>query len=436
MRDLRRRALECNKTVSKKAQSRVSRASPAANPHAVSTNQRFHQSDGEGSTSIKCTNWSAGHPDEIINPKQTSCKSERWKQNIEDCMSKIVDRKKYSARDREINLAQYVDLLTNNYVHEAIQSKNDEIYPILMKIINSECSENETCHALRAVALTMITVPSESAYENIEQYLKRSYRNSENFGVKVAAIRTLSTIAIYGAASEFEIADIMDEYLEIIETDGCSIDSADQVDVVVAACKAWGYLATFLDDLEQKAESAIGVFAEQLDSSDVSVQVAAGENIALLYEKRYSEALSSNDDCISDEENGASISQTQSMCSAAYYQKSRLHQSLNRLANESSRHICKKDRKTLHSNFSDILNTIEHPTRGPRYQNAISKETGKRYGSRMTISINNMGDVKIDKWWKMHRLQALRTELKGGFSAHYRDNPAIFESLPLEASDD
>ncbi|EPQ64883.1 Bgt-5150 [Blumeria graminis f. sp. tritici] len=435
MRDLRRRALECNKTVSKKAQSRVSRASPAANPHAVLNNQRFHQSDGEGSTDIKCTNWSAGHPDEVINPKLSSCKSERWKQNIEDCMSKIVDRKKYSARDREINLAQYVDLLTSYYVHEAIQYRNDEIYPILMKIINSEHSENETCHAMRAVALTMITVPSESVYEKIEQYLKRSYRNSDNFGVKVAAIRTLSTVAIYGAASEFEISEIMDEYLEIIETDGCSIDSADQVDVVVAACKAWGYLATFLDDLEQKAEFAIGVFAEQLDSSDVSVKVAAGENIALLYEKGNSEALSSNSDCNS-EEYRASNNPTQSKYSEANYQKSRLHNSLNRLANESSRHICKKDRKTLHSNFSDILNTIEHPNRGPRYQNAINKETGKRYGSRMTITINNMGDMKIDKWWKMHRLHALRTELKGGFSAHYRDNPVIFESLPLEASDD
>lgn len=435
MRDLRRRALECNKTVSKKAQSRVSRASPAANPHAVLNNQRFHQSDGEGSTDIKCTNWSVGHPDEVINPKLSSCKSERWKQNIEDCMSKIVDRKKYSARDREINLAQYVDLLTSYYVHEAIQYRNDEIYPILMKIINSEHSENETCHAMRAVALTMITVPSESVYEKIEQYLKRSYRNSDNFGVKVAAIRTLSTVAIYGAASEFEISEIMDEYLEIIETDGCSIDSADQVDVVVAACKAWGYLATFLDDLEQKAEFAIGVFAEQLDSSDVSVKVAAGENIALLYEKGNSEALSSNSDCNSKEYR-ASNNPTQSKYSEANYQKSRLHHSLNRLANESSRHICKKDRKTLHSNFSDILNTIEHPNRGPRYQNAINKETGKRYGSRMTITINNMGDMKIDKWWKMHRLHALRTELKGGFSAHYRDNPVIFESLPLEASDD
>jgi len=38
--------------------------------------------------------------------------------------------------------------------------------------------------------------------------------------------------------------------------------------------------------------------------------------------------------------------------------------------------------------------------------------------------------MKIDKWWKLHRLQALRRVLGGGFVVHYEDNEVIFDSLP------
>ena len=84
----------------------------------------------------------------------------------------------------------------------------------------------------------------------------------------------------------------------------------------------------------------------------------------------------------------------------------------------------------MHANFADILNTVEQPSRGPRYQKAIDQETGRRYGSRMSIRIHKTGSMKIDKWWKLHRLQALRRILGGGFVVHYEHNEVVFESLP------
>jgi hypothetical protein len=264
--------------------------------------------------------------------------------------------------------------------------------------------------------------------------LKRTYIDSEHHSVKAVAIHTLSAAAIYGGASDTEIEEIMDDFLEVVESDGDSAGAADSGEVVAAACEAWGFLATSIDDLEDKTETAMDAFVEQLESSDVSVQVAAGENIALLYEKSYTEReeedgpASASDE---EDEEGFAIDKSHVKRYEVYRQKHQLEQTLAQLATESSKRITKKDRKTLHTNFADILNTIEHPTRGPRYQKAIDQETGLRYGSRLTVRIHKTGIMKIDKWWKLHRLQALRRILGGGFVVHYEDNEVVFDSLPI-----
>ncbi len=252
--------------------------------------------------------------------------------------------------------------------------------------------------------------------------------------MKAVAIHTLSAAAIYGGASDSEIEEIMDDLLEVIESDGEAAGAADSGEVVAAACEAWGFLATSIDDLEDKTEIAMDAFVEQLESSSVAVQVAAGENIALLYEKSYTER--EDDDApasASDEEDeyGFAVDTSYVKRYEVYRQKHQLEQTLSQLATESSKRITKKDRKTLHTNFADILNTIEHPTRGPKYQKAIDQETGLRYGSRLTVRIHKTGIMKIDKWWKLHRLQALRRILGGGFVVHYEDNEVVFDSLPI-----
>lgn len=287
----------------------------------------------------------------------------------------------------------------------------------------------------QAIALSIITVPSETVYDSIFQTLKRTYADSESLAVKAVAIHTLSAAAIFGGASDSEIAEIMDDLLEIVESDGSSIEAADSGEVVAAACEAWGFLATSIDDMEEKTETAMDAFVEQLESSDVSVQVAAGENIALLFEKSYT-ARETDDGPASDEEDeeGFPIDSSFVKRYEVYRQKDQLKHTLSQLASESSRRIAKKDRKVLHSNFSDILNTVEYPSRGPRYQNAINEETGRRYGSRMVVRIHKTGSMKIDTWWKLHRLQALRRVLGGGFVVHYENNEVVFDSLPIMIS--
>jgi hypothetical protein len=284
-----------------------------------------------------------------------------------------------------------------------------------------------------AICITVITCPSDDIYDAILGTIKGLYTDSEIANVKAEAIRTLSVVAVYGGASDTEIETLMDNFLEIVESDGVSIGAEDNGRVVAAACQEWAFLATSLDDIEDRTEVAMDVFVDQLDSVDPSVQTAAGESIALLYEKSYTpreydDEPAPKDGMVDDE--GYELDTTLVSRYEVYRQKYQLESKLSSLSAESSKRLSKNQRKALHVSFSDILNTVQYPTRGPKYQTAINPETNKRYGSRLAVQIPGSGKLLIDKWWKLHKLRTLRRALGGGWMEHHRTNEVVSESLP------
>jgi hypothetical protein len=209
----------------------------------------------------------------------------------------------------------------------------------------------------------------------------------------------------------------MNLFIEIIESDGASVEAQDEGNVVIAAMEA---------------------FVEQLESADSGVQIAAGENIALLYEKSLTpqeddEEVEDEDD--SDDPEHVHDGQKMVKRYTVYRRQDQLLHKLDDLANVSTRRISKKDRKALHSSFADIRNSVEKPTRGPAYSTALHEETGKAYGAgRMKVKINRNVEVRIDKWWKLQRLNALRRTLQGGFTHHYDQNELVSTVLPFSMS--
>ena len=273
-------------------------------------------------------------------------------------------------------------------------------------------------------------------YDTASPLLKRTISDSASIPSKTAAIHTLGACTFYGGASDDEVLENMAYLLEIISSDGHFIDAPDEADPVVAALEEYGFLATLIEDLSAETEDAMDAFVEQLSSSDLAVQVAAGENVALLFEKSYTPA--EEDETFSESDEGNTSSDCESGPNvpklikryAAYRRVDQLVHTLSDLASLSTRHLSKKDKKSLHTNFADILNSVQYPTRGPRYQNAISQETGRRYGSRMAVRVHQNGVMRIDKWWKLMRLKGLKRVLQGGFITHYEKNGVVFESLP------
>ena len=289
--------------------------------------------------------------------------------------------------------------------------------------------------------MTLVTSPSDIIFESVFTPLKRTITHSESIPVKAAAIHTLGTCTYYGGASDDAILEVLDFLLEIIASDGHTISAPDESPPVVAALEEWGFLCTLADDLSEQSEEAVETFAEQTGSSYASVQIAAGENIALLYEKSF-RALDhdeddmpsiSAEDILSDPDETPGAPKLLRLYPAYRRTDQLLHNltSLSRNNHLSVHSISKADRKALKTNFSDIASSIEFPHRGPKYSTAFDEETGCRYGSRMKVKIHKEGVMRIDKWWKLHRLRGLRRVLQGGFVTHYEKNEVVFETLPI-----
>ncbi|SMY19205.1 unnamed protein product [Zymoseptoria tritici ST99CH_1A5] len=439
MHDLRKKALlESGKTVSKKAKSKESTPplsrgnTPITSPRGSRVASR-NVSDDESEYS----DWGNNSIDDLIAPSEyeEDAEPDAWIGSLEERIEAICDRKRSSTEGREETMRGFCSTLTRHYAQAEIESKINGLLPALLKSVKSGQSEREIEFALKAIALILITDPSETIYDAVRDVFKNTINDSPYSAAKIAAIHALSVATFYGGAAEEEVGEIMDFFLDIASSDGAVIEEADNAHAVIAALEEWGFLATQLEDVEDVTEAAMDTFVDQLDSSDANVQIAAGDNIALLFEKSYTEAESDDEpeDIEEDEEDNTNLPRMVKRYTV-YRQTHQLQQQLEALSKASSKRISKKDRKNLHLSFNDVLSTVENPKRGPRYSTALDPD-GRQYGSRLRVAVHG-GKMTIDKWWKLHRLNALKRLLQGGFMAHYESNRTVFDSLPVIVEDD
>ncbi|KAF2726223.1 hypothetical protein K431DRAFT_308647 [Polychaeton citri CBS 116435] len=438
MHDLRRQALlESKKTVSKKAQSKQS--TPAGSKHASPTGSRSasrarngNLSDDDGNFS-DTTQWSINSIDELIafDDDEDGRTQEQWVDALNQRIDLICDRKRSSAHGREETLRGFIFDATRHYAKDVLQPKADELAKYLLKSVKSGVTEREVTYALKAVALLIITVPSETVFDAVYAPIRAVVTDAQHPTAKIAGINALGIATIYGGAARDTTEEVMDLFLEIVASDGEFVGEPDNADVVAAAIEEWGFLAAQLDDLSELTETAVDTFVDQLDSNSSHVQIAAGENIALLYEKGVREA--------DDDESGEQVPGEEGPGTVEKYtiyrQKPLLVAKIDELSRASSKRVSKKDRKALHQIFADLSVTLEKPTRGPRYSKA-QDEDGNEYGSRMKIFVKGNRRMIIDEWWKLHVLNGLKRLLQGGFLVHHELNEVVYESLQVDVEED
>lgn len=222
----------------------------------------------------------------------------------------------------------------------------------------------------------------------------------------------------------------MEWLLEIVSSDGTVIDAENDAEVVTAALDEWGFLATAMDDMEDVSEEAMEVLVDQLDSTSSAVQVAAGEDIALLYEKSWTEVEEDERAHDFDEEDLADPSNeiprdargrpTYVKRYEVFRQKHLLLKKIEDVMSQSTKRTSKKDKHLLSSNFRAIHDHIELPIRGPK---------------RRVIGIGSKATLHIKTYEQMLRFNALRRVLQSGFLVHYTDNEVVFETIPLMLRD-
>ncbi|KAG9770673.1 hypothetical protein ABEF95_009026 [Exophiala dermatitidis] len=441
--DLRRRALESGKTVSNKAKSKQSsrassRANSAPNSRVASRVQSRDASDeedgGNGNLSDD-TNQSINSIDALLESddfnEQTT---EVIRQELVDAIADLLERKGSSNKSREDSLTTYVRCLTSHYLAEVLHGRVPELLSAFGRSIKAETSEKETTLALRAVALTAITFADHTLYETVSGVLKRSISDSQSLPVKAAGIYALGICLSFGGAGEEEISEMMTFLLEIASSDGSFIGADDDPEVVTAALNTYGFLATQVEDVEDESEDAVAAFLDQLDADDVRVQVAAGENIALLYEKSYTPR--EDDDDVSSEgeeqhENGVGSSDELGGARDdsglvkrynAYHNTHEVVEKVTALASLSTKSMHRRDKKLLHQSFASISVTVQNPKLGLQSNNA----------SKRVVRVHREGEMRVDKWWKLMRLNAIRRLLGGGFVNHYFEgNKQVLDALPM-----
>lgn len=436
--NLRRRALESGKTVSNKQKSKPSsRASSRANSTPNSrTNSRLHSRDASddedlGGNLSDDTNMSINSIDELLESddfnEQTT---DVMKAELSKSIDELLERKGSSTSSREENLTIYARSLTAHYLADTLHNRVNDIIGALCRSVKAETTEKETTLALHSIALTAITFEDEHLYDNVSTVLKRTVSDSQNAHVKAIAIDTLAACLSFGGAGETEIEETMTFLLEVVSSDGAFINADDNAEVVTAAILAYAFLATQVEDLEAESEDAVAAFLDQLDSDDAKVQIAAGEAIALLYEKSYSpreeDEESDDDDESSGEERAVAADTSLVKRYNAYHNTHEVVEKVNALSSLSTKAFGRKDRRNIHQSFAAVGLTIEDPRVGLRTNNA----------SNMKIRVHHTGEMKVDKWWKLMRLNAIRRLLSGGLVNHYYEgNHQLLNALPMVIRD-
>ncbi|KAK0651530.1 interferon-related developmental regulator-domain-containing protein [Cercophora newfieldiana] len=438
MRDLRKKALlESQKTVSRKARARPestrgsathspdgspgnSRAGSRANSRPNSRPGSRYASEDEGASDSEydvmtmSTNSASG--DDALDDDPTNT----WAERLQDRIGELQDRKR-NTESREATLAAYLHLVRHHFAENQIARLSSDIIPALLRSVREGVGEQERVLALKALVVTLLTSPSEKSSGALLTTLKSLCQEAE-VKVKVQAIYALMVTITHGGGGDAAGEELLDFLLEIIESDGESVDASDSGAVVSAALKAWGFVASFLDDMAERSDNVMDAFIDQLDSTDPEVQSSAGTNIAFLFEAAREH----------EEETGES--------NKMQHHTYRIMTRMGEIVKDSSKAISKKGRRELRFNFTSIVTSLERGV-GPGYRASGRgdnphvggaklrlQDNFEEFGYKETLRVHNKV-VLIDTWLLHVRVEALKMLLGGGLPTHYLENPVVQDML-------
>ncbi|KAI0912329.1 interferon-related developmental regulator-domain-containing protein [Ustulina deusta] len=426
MRDLRKKILlESGKTVSRKARSRPDSlgASPIGSPAPSRGASRVNSRYASEEEDLSDSEYEDSLTNSVANSDDGNEPIASWTERLGDRIAELLDRKRSSAKGRETCLSAYSHIVRHHYAEEQLGPQLNELVPALLKSVRGGSNTDEALSAVKALTMTILSTQSDNFYDHIYPSLRGLCQNSDEESLKVEAIEAMSIVTMCGGGSVTAAEELLDFLLEIVESDGHSIEAGDSGPVVSAALTAWAFVASNLDDLQDQSDQALEAFTEQLDSTDVDVQVAAGTNIALIFE-----AAREYEDETEETSN-------------LQYDQHKLIQRMTALVRESSKSVSKKDRKHLHASFNSVLTSLEHG-KGPGYSTArrmaSNPHTGgtktdfgeeyREYGYREKIRIHNISMI-IDTWSLSARVEMLRSVLGAGLAIHYMENPLVKDLL-------
>ena len=500
--DLRRRALESKKTTSRKSRTKAesqlssgllspasgrsrqssaqnspsgsnaaSRAGSAAASRAGSEDEADFSSDEFGVDSI-------GSIDGFLGGEGNESPIEAGNEELSNRINKILTHRKRSSAERVDDLKTYYAFVRSNFEADEIAPSASDLCIAFMKMVRESSSESldnteerPAIIALKSMSATILISPQGEDYVELCASSLKTAIASEHHAesLKAEAIHTLALIVfLCGTAppdasssveslsngnyvpddtdDDSDVLRTMNYLTEIITTDGENISTPDSAKTVSAAISAHALLTSRITSTSilknAVIEDIVEPLVDQLTSSAPTVNVAAGEHLALLYEKSYRATDVDTDDPKElpiDEKTGEPVKYIKLF--DVYRRKDRLLQQLRDLAKSSSKKTAKSTRRTMKENLADVAQSVERPWVGPRFvSNTIgvdslantldghhsqSVESAEGKGGKNLIKLRvdlgsgGRGIVPIDTWWKLLRLKALQSVLSGNGIMEY-----------------
>lgn len=330
-------------------------------------------------------------------------------------VEELQDRKNNQTDTRELLLNHYVKTLRNQYDNEFenLDGQSEELIGTFLRSANRGLTPRERSLSLEAYYLTA-SIADVSKPDSTRNLLKGIVSDDDDDGCQVQAMYALCLTIIYYGASKDEVYDFLDYLVEIMQSNGDSINALDKDTVMVAVFKCWAFAATHVD-IWQHADYAMDALVDKLDSIDVEVQTTASECIALIFEASRAH----------EDEEGEPFQLP--------YDPQRISSKISGLTKVSVKSRSRADRRDLRESLRSVSTSLDRGV-GPFYSTATSLDDGKELGYRFKIRrrdvVGTQYQAIIESWHFFHRVCFLREILKSGLERHFQyDNPMVSDCL-------
>lgn len=441
MNHARVKALKGNKTVSRKAV-KSGRASGAVTPqgssgspmtslltsptHSASHSRPASDSDSDGSDFELDDMMSSIHSADSLETPADDGAAAGSALDTDALITAIQDRKHNNTDLREQYLDAFIRFMRTRYTEDAHLWLDAAAVPLtdaFLKGANRGDSPRERLLSLQAYCLTLGTVEDMDVYDGASRALRQILLDDDDDACRVWALHALAMSVLYGGGAEEAALETMEYFVDIIQSDGESVEAHDNAAVVSAALLAWGFVAAHVDDYADYADSAIDAFTDQLDSGDVEVQSNAAMCVALIYESSKAH----------ETETGKPFD--------LQYDPQRLVGRIAELARLSAKSVSRRSRRDLREALVSVVTSLERGV-GPYYSTALympekdervpvaqrTDDGRAEYGYRYKLRLQNRA-AKVDTWSLYFRVAMMKLIFRGGLDKHMFINPVVSECL-------
>ncbi|KAH7326222.1 interferon-related developmental regulator-domain-containing protein [Stachybotrys elegans] len=346
--------------------------------------------------------------------------------DVQALIDQLQDRKHSNNELREHHLGVFIRLLRTQYspeTHNWLDAAADDLAEHFLKDGDRAATARERLLNLQAYCLLVGTAEDLDVFESGFKVLKQIIIDEDDDDCRSQAIIALCMTVLYGGGGEEAALELMEFFIDVVQSDGESIQAYDNGPIVAAIIQGWAFTASHVSDFSDYADVALDAFVDQLDGGDSDVQAAAAFCIALIFESSRSH----------EEETGEPFQ--------LGYDPHRLADRVGELLKVSAKSVSRKGRRELRENLVSVMTSLERGV-GPFYSTALyipdkeshvpasqMNDNGQaEYGYRGKIRIGN-NVAKITTWSLLARFNVMKSIFRGGLHKHIFANPVVMECL-------